>query len=163
MIEKGLYYVNDDFKTLIKSVGGEWNDTKRRPIVCLIESSEQNGLFWAIPMGKLNHRDTKQVERLNKYLNFPSRDIRSCYYHIGRTTTQSIFFISDAVPITDKYIETIHVDACNNHYIIKNPKLIAELERKLYRILSIENSKQDSFRQHITSIKKVLIEELNND
>lgn len=71
MIEKGLYYVNDDFKALIKSVGGEWNDTKRRPIVCLIESSEQNGLFWAIPMGKLNHRDTKQVERLNKYLNFP--------------------------------------------------------------------------------------------
>ena len=161
MIERGLYYVSEDFKDLVRSVGGEWNDTKRRPIVCLVESNEQEGLYWAIPMGNLNHRTAEQVERLERYINLPPRDIRSCYYHIGRTTTKSIFFISDAVPITDKYIETIHVDKCNNHYIIKNKKLIKELERKLYRILSVENSKKNAFRQHITDIKSALIDELN--
>ena len=45
MIERGLYYANADFTTLIKSVGGEWNDTKHRPIVCLIKSTENEHLF----------------------------------------------------------------------------------------------------------------------
>ena len=69
MKEKGLYYATEDFKTLIKSVGGEWNDTKHRPIVCLIKSSENEHIYWAIPMGKLNHRNEEQVERLNRFIN----------------------------------------------------------------------------------------------
>lgn len=103
---------------------GTWNDTKHRPIVCLIKSSENENLYWAIPMGKLNHRNSAQKKRLDFYLNLPERDIRSCYYHTGRTTSQSIFFISDAIPITDKYIDGIHVGADKQHFIIKNPKLI---------------------------------------
>lgn len=163
MIEKGLYYATNAFAKMIKSVGGEWNDTKHRPIVCLIKSSQYNDLYWAIPMGKLNHRNTTQQNRLNYYLNLPDSDIRSCYYHIGRTSTKSIFFISDAIPITDKYIDSIHVGGDNKHYIIKNPNLIKELERKLFRILSVENSNPNSFRQHITDVKNYLIEELNDN
>lgn len=163
MIERGLYYANSDFTDMIKSVGGQWNDTKHRPIVCLIKSTENDSLYWAIPMGKYNHRDTKQIERLDFYLNLPNRDIRSCYYHIGRTTAKSIFFISDAIPITDKYILEEHLGADRNHFIIKNPKLINELERKLKRILSDENSQPNKYRQHITDVKEYLIEELNND
>lgn len=161
MIERGLYYANASFSEMIRSVGGEWNDTKHRPIVCLIKSAEHDGLYWAIPMGKLNHRDEAQQERLNFYLNLPERDIRSCYYHIGRTTTKSIFFISDAIPITDKYIESIHTGADNKHFIIKNPNLTAELERKLKRILSYENSRKNQFRQHITDVKEHLLKELS--
>lgn len=56
-------------------------------------------------MGKLNHRDEVGQKRLDFYLNLPERDIRSCYYHIGRTSSQSISFISDTIPITDKYID----------------------------------------------------------
>lgn len=160
MIECGLYYANTDFAQMIKSVGGTWNDTKHRPIVCLIKSKENNSLYWAIPMGKLNHRNVSQQKRLNFYLNLPERDIRSCYYHIGRTSSQSIFFISDAIPIIDKYIDGIHVGGDNRHYIIKNPKLISELERKLYRILSVESSKKNYFRQHITDVKLHLLNEL---
>ena len=163
MIEKGLYYATTEFADMIRSVGGTWNDTKHRPIVCLIKSSDDPDLYWAIPMGKLNHRDQKQRERLNRFLSYPSRDIRSCYYHIGRTTSQSIFFISDAIPITDKYISEEHVGADQKHYIIKNKKLISELERKLFRILSVENSKNNYFRQHITDVKKHLLEELHCD
>lgn len=162
MIERGLYYAATSFQEMIHSVGGTWNDVKRRPIVCLIKSTEHEQLYWAIPMGKLNHRDLKQQTRLNFYLNLPERDIRSCYYHIGRTTAKSIFFISDAIPITDKYIESVHVGADQKHYIIKNQKLAAELERKLFRILSVENSKNNCFRQHITDVKKYLLSELNS-
>lgn len=161
MVEKGLYYATADFATMIKSVGGEWNDTKHRPIVCLIKSSENPDLYWAIPMGKLNHRDVAQQNRLNYYLNLPDRDIRSCYYHLGRTTTRSIFFVSDAIPITDKYIDSIHVGADNKHYVIKNSNLSSELERKLLRILSYENSNNNSFRQHITDVKNHLLQELS--
>ena len=108
MIEKGLYYATTEFGDMIRSVGGTWNDTKHRPIVCLIKSSEDPDLYWAIPMGKMNHRDQKQKERLNRFLSYPKSDLRSCYYHVGRTTSQSIFFISDAIPITDKYIGEEH-------------------------------------------------------
>lgn len=114
------------------------------------------------PWGKLNHRDQEQQKRLDFYLNLPERDLRSCYYHIGRTTSKSIFFISDAIPITEKYIESIHIGADKKHFIIKNSKLNAELERKLFRILSMENTNADHFRQHITSVKKYLIKELES-
>lgn len=137
MVERGLYYATADFAQMIKNNGGTWNDTKHRPIVCLIKSKEHDGLYWAIPMGKLNHRDAAGQKRLDFYLNLPERDIRSCYYHIGRTSSQSIFFISDAIPITDKYIDGIHVGGDNQHYIIKNKNLISELERKLFRMVEI--------------------------
>lgn len=160
MIERGLYYARSDFQKMIQTVGGEWNDSKHRPIVCLLRSTEDADLFWAIPMGKWNHRDEEKKKRIQRYLDFDEKDIRSCYYHVGRTTTKSIFFISDAIPIIDKYIDGVHVGGNNKQYIIKNTKLIAELERKLCRILSVENSKQNSFRQHITDVKKYLLNEL---
>ena len=160
MIEKGLYYATDDFKKMIKSCGGEWNDSKHRPMVCLIKSSESNKMYWAIPMGNFNHRTAEQQERIKRYMSLPETDIRSCYYHLGRTTTKSIFFISDAIPITDEYILEEHKNISGDHYIIKNPRLLSELERKLRRILSVENSKPNFYRQHITDVKTHLLSKL---
>ena len=60
----------------------------------------------------------------------------------------------------DRYIDEIHVGGNGQHYIIKNRKLIQELERKLFRILSIENSQKNHFRQHITDVKHHLLNEL---
>ena len=163
MITRGLYFASDDFSAIIQNAGGVWNDTKQRPVVCLVKSKEHDKLYWAIPMGNYHHRNKEQIKRLNKYLAYPSKDIRSCYYHIGRTTTKSIFFISDAIPITEKYIKRNYLGYDNQPYIIKNPNLIAELERKLFRILSIENSRPNYFRQHITDVKEYLIKELYDD
>lgn len=160
MIERGLYYVSQDYGKLVKSIGGVWTDTKRRPVVCLIKSNEAGELYWAIPMGKFNHRDYEQQQRLSFYMNLPGKDIRSCYYHVGRTTAKSIFFVSDAIPITDKYIDSVHVGSDGKHFIMKNPNLTGELQRKLFRILAVENAKNDSFRQHITSLKRYLLAEL---
>ena len=50
MIERGLYYATPDFAQMIRSVGGSWNDTKHRPLVCLVKSNENEHLYWAIPM-----------------------------------------------------------------------------------------------------------------
>ena len=71
MVERGLYYATTDFAQMIKNNGGTWNDTKHRPIVCLIKSKEHGELYWAIPMGKLNHRDDAGQKRLDFYLNLP--------------------------------------------------------------------------------------------
>lgn len=162
MIEKGMYYVTEEFAQMIRSVGGVWNDPKHRPFVCLIKSKENDELFWAIPMGKLNHRDNLQKKRLDKYLNFPRNDIRSCYYHIGRTTSDSIFFVSDVVPVTDKYIEEPHFGADGKPFVVKNPQITSPLQRKLYRVLSLEKNQKNHFRQHITDIKEHLLDEIRN-
>lgn len=145
MVERGLYYATAEFKTLIQSLGGEYNDPKRRPMVCLVKSTEDPCLYWAIPMGNLDHRTDEQQQRILWFINLPDKDIRSCYYHIGRTTARSIFFISDAIPITDKYIDCVHMGADNKPYVIKNANLISELQRKLFRILSYENANSSHF------------------
>lgn len=163
MKEKGLYYVTEELKKLVISVGGQWNDVKKRPVICLIKSHENDDLYWAIPMGKYNHRDAKQITRLQRYLDFPEKDIRSCFYHVGRTTSKSIFFISDAIPITDKYILEEHVGNDGKAFVVKNPKLISELNRKLSRILAYENTKPNVFRQHITDVKSALIKEIEKE
>lgn len=159
MREKAIYFAKPDFYELIREAKGQWSDAKERPIVCLIKSSEYDFLYWAIPMGNYDHRDEKGKKRLQSYIDIDDRDIRSCYYHIGKTNVKSIFFISDAVPITDTYIEREYTLNRNQDtpYTIKNPKLISELERKLYRILAYEHSNPNSFRQHITDIKKILV------
>ena len=163
MKENGMYFGKDSIYQKIRENGGVWNDSKERPIVCLVESTEKEGLYWAIPVGNLKHRDEKGQERIRRYMNYPSEDIRSCFYHIGKTTTQSIFFISDVIPITEKYIERDYLGYNNKHFIIKNPNLAEILNKKLSRILSFENEQNNYFRQRITDIKKVLIEELESD
>jgi len=114
-------------------------------------------------MGIVGHRSQAAMDRINKFLSYPDNDIRSCYYHIGRTTNRSIFFVSDAFPIIDKYIVEEHVDCNKNHYIIKNKPLISELERKLFRILAYENANPNHFRQHITAFKNHLIAESESE
>jgi hypothetical protein len=161
MIQNGMYYMTDEYKELVKSIGGQWNDTKKRPMACVLQSTENPDIFWAIPVGKVNHRDEQALNRIRTFMEY--RDIRGPYYHIGRTTNKSIFFISDAVPITDKYILEPHYDINKKPYVIKNPKLLLELNKKLKRILNWENSRPNYFRQHMTDVKKYLLEELKNE
>ena len=127
----------------------------------MFQSTENPNIYWAIPVGKVNHRDNIALDRINQFMSY--KDIRSCYYHIGRTTNKSIFFITDAVPITKKYILEEHFGANQKPYILKNPNLILELNKKLKRILAWENSKPNHFRQHITDIKNYLLKELNEE
>lgn len=160
MTENGLYFLKPGLFEIIRSVGGEWNDVKQRPMVCLVPVSEDSRLYWAIPMGNMKHRSADQIARLNRFIGLPERDIRSCFYHIGRTTVTSIFFISDCIPVTDAFLDKPYDGYDGTPFVIKNPKLIAELRRKLYRILAFENSRPNYFRQHITDTKNYLLNEV---
>lgn len=160
MEEHSIYYAKSDFYEMIRNIGGVWNDSKERPLVCLIKLSENDEVYWAIPMGNWEHRDDKAKARIQKYLNCKESDIRSCFYHLGRTDEKSIFFISDVVPITQKYIERCYIGKYTGKpYIIKNKRLLDELIRKMKRILSWENATPNSYRQHITDMKNYLIAE----
>lgn len=164
MIQNGMYFAKHDFYQFIRDIGGSWNDSKERPIVCLLPSVEHEHLFWAIPVGNFDHRSPEAKERIKKYLSYDESDIRSCYYHIGNTDVRSIFFMSDIIPIHDQYIDREYIGKYTGSlYIIKNKKLIAELERKLKRILSWENARPNFFRQHITDLKNHLIAELEQE
>lgn len=161
MEEHSIYYGKKEFYNIIRNIGGSWSDSKERPVICLMKFSENDSIYWAIPMGNWEHRNEDAKERIQKYLNFDSSDIRSCFYHLGKTDEKSIFFISDVVPITDKYIERSYIGKYTGKpYIIKNNKLLSELVRKTKRILSWENSNPNYYRQHITDIKNYLINEL---
>ena len=94
----GIYFAKREFYQIIRDIGGVWNDSKERPIVCLLKMDDTD-IYCAIPMGNLNHRSEKAKERLDFYLNIEESDIRSCFYHIGKTTTDTIFFISDVDPV----------------------------------------------------------------
>ena len=74
----GIYFAKGEFYQIIRDIGGVWNDSKERPIVCLLKIDDTD-IYWAIPMGNLNHRNEKAKERLNFYLNIEESDIRSCF------------------------------------------------------------------------------------
>lgn len=161
MEEHGMYFGKTEFYEVIRKIGGTWNDSKERPIICLMKALECDGLYWAIPVGNYEHRDENAKERIQKYMNYDKKDIRSCFYHVGKTNEKSIFFISDVVPFTDKYIDREYLNKTKKIHIVKNKVLLSELEYKLKRILSFENMRSNYFRQHITDIKNYLIKELN--
>lgn len=161
MVENSIYFGKQDFYDLINRIGGTWNDSKERPIVCLLKLSENDKIYWAIPLGNWDHRNSAAQARIKKYLDYDESDIRSCFYHVGNTDVKSIFFITDIVPITDKYIERSYLNYhTKNPYIIKNKKLISEVTRKVKRILAWENANPNYYRQHITDLKNHLISEI---
>jgi len=163
MEEHGMYFGKNEFYQIIRDNGGVWNDSKERPIICLMKSIELPDLYWAIPVGNYEHRDEAAKNRIQRYMNYDKKDIRSCFYHVGKTNEKSIFFISDAVPFTEKYIDREYRNKTKSIHIVKNKVLLAELEYKLGRILELENRKPNYFRQHITDIKNYLIEELKTE
>ena len=163
MIEHGMYFGKSEFYQIIRDNGGSWNDSKERPIICLIKSTECDNLYWAIPVGNYEHRNEQAKERIQKFIQYNKKDIRSCFYHIGNTNEKSIFFISDVVPITDKYIDREYLNQSKKIHIVKNKILLADLEYKLRRILTYEKNNPNFFRQHITDIKNYLINELNQN
>lgn len=71
MIQNGMYFGKEIFYEMIRSLGGLWNDSKERPLVCLVKSVENDNLFWAIPVGNWDHRDKKAQKRILNYLNRP--------------------------------------------------------------------------------------------
>lgn len=41
MIQNGMYFGKEIFYEMIRSLGGQWNDSKERPLVCLVKTVEK--------------------------------------------------------------------------------------------------------------------------
>lgn len=161
MDERCVYYGKQQYFDLIRTLGGTWDDYKKRPLVCLIKSYENDSLYWAIPVSSWDEKKEAIKQKINDCMALPSSDFRSCYYHRGKVgRRESVFYITDVVPITEKYIERPYL-SFNRACIIKNNELIGVLEDKLKRVLNYENGRNNFFRQRISTVKKFLLDELN--
>ena len=163
MKEHGLYIVKQDFFTIIKDNGGDYDikSCSKRPIYCCLKDLVIDRLYWAIPTSDYEHRSPEQISKINDYLSKPDNDLRSCYYHIGRTTKKAVYKISSCFPITEQYIDHEYTFR-GTHIVLQNTTTIKELSRKLKRILSFESHNPNYFPQRITDIKEYLIKELES-
>lgn len=164
MKEHGLYIIKDDFLKIIRNLGGDcdYQSGNKRPVYCCTKDKKIDNLYWAIPTSDISHRSPEQQNYYEACLKRPDKDLRSCYYHKGRTTKEALYKISSCFPITDKYIDHEYT-SCGIHVIVKRAESVNEIERKLKRILAFESRKPNYFKQHITDIKNYLIEELEKD
>lgn len=164
MVENGLYVVKREILDIITSLGGDC-DVKhgdKRPVFCCLKDNKIDGLYWAIPTSDIDHRDNKQKSYYQFCLSRPKSDIRSCYYHIAKTTKDALYKISSCYPITKKYIDHEFISN-SKHVVMKKQQDILEIRRKLRKILSMESKNPNYFPQHITELKMYLTTELNQD
>ena len=73
MKEHGMYFGKNEFYQIIRDNGGVWNDSKERPIICLMKSIESPDLYWAIPVGNYEHRDEAAKNRIQRYMNYDKK------------------------------------------------------------------------------------------
>ena len=158
-MKQGFFYIiKDEFFDKFTDMGCKfkYNKNASRPTYCCFEDIKHKGLFWAIPTGSI---DNKNLNRINTYIAYDEKDIRSNYYHIGYTNRKAVFYISSAFPITDKYIQREYT-ANGIPLELKRQKMQDDIRKKLLRILTYENRFPNKLEPHITTIKAVLLEEI---
>ena len=159
---RGFYLIKEEYIDLINNIGGKYIDKKERPIYCCIEDKNIKGLYWAIPTSNVAHRTGKQMERISNYCSYPKHDIRSAFYYVGMTNRPAIYKISNALPITEKYIEKEY-SSKGIQLMLEDKEQVSEVYKKLMRILSYEGRFPNRLEQHITDIKEYLIRELQQE
>ena len=159
MTEHCLFVLKRSFVDMVLSLGGAFDNEKgeKRPVYCCLKDATAENLYWAIPTSDLAHRTKAQIAKYHDYMQKDKNDLRSCYYHIGRTTKPALFKISSCFPVTDEYVDHEYT-SCGKTVVLRNAALVAELERKLRRILAFESTRPNYFPQHITAIKNKLLE-----
>lgn len=128
MIENGLYVIKRELLEVINELGGYCDivNGNKRSVFCCLKDTKIDGLYWAIPTSDLSHRKDGQREYYQTCLACPDKDLRSCYYHIAKTTKDALYKISSCYPITEKYID--HPFISNNvHVVMKRQDDINEI------------------------------------
>ena len=147
----GFYKLSPKYVSLINQLGGVYRDGKERPVYCCIQDRDRYDIYWAVPTSEISHRTPEQIERIKGLCGLPDRDIRSCYYHFGHTNRPAIFRISSVLPVTESYIDGEYISQ-GVHLVLRDTRLIAEITRKLGRILFDERRHPDKYEQRITTI-----------
>ena len=95
-------------------------------------------------------------------MSLGNNDLRSSYYHIAKTTIDSVYKISSCFPVIEKYIEH-EFTTSDVHVVMQKQEDISEIERKFKKILAFEFRKRNYFLQRISDIKNYLVNELINE
>lgn len=159
MIENGFYKVKQEYIDLIRKLGGTYKDAKERPIFCCIEDKYIKNLFWAISTSDLSHRKPEQIKKIKEWCSLNDRDPRWAYYYIGHTNRPALYRISNCFPIIDKYVESPYISQGSN-LVLKRESDIIIIRKKIARILLAESKSPNKFEQHITDIKRKMVDEL---
>ena len=162
MVEHGFYIIKEEYTSVAKSLGGDFDFVKagKRPVYCCIRDSQVSDLYWMISTSDISHRSNEQLEKFNRFIGLPDDDLRSCYYHIGKTTRPAVFKISSCYPVIEKYVDHEFV-SCGKHVIMRRAETVKEIERKLKRILAFEFRRPNYFPQHITDLKAEMLRQLS--
>ncbi|MCL2362125.1 MAG: AAA family ATPase [Defluviitaleaceae bacterium] len=155
MKQSGFYKLSLRYIYLVKDLGGTYKDDKERPIYCCIQDKDNPQIYWAIPTSSISNRASAELGRIQRLCSLPDRDIRSAYYHIGHTNRPAIFKISNALPVTEVFLDGEYTSQ-GSHLVLRDKKLISEIERKLSRILFDESRHPNKYEQHISSIYSYL-------
>ncbi|MCL2287388.1 MAG: hypothetical protein FWC32_13625 [Firmicutes bacterium] len=147
----GFYKLSIKYISLIKELGGRYEDNKDRPVYCCIQDKDHPDIYWAIPTSSIESRSSKQLDRIKQFCSLHDRDIRSCYYHIGHTNRPAIYKISNVLPVTSEFIDGEYISH-GKHLVLRDKQLIAELTRKLSRILFDEGRHPNKYEQRITAV-----------
>lgn len=163
MTENGLYIIKSSYFQKFQNIGCKFKDCKdgNRPVFCCIQDHTQRGLFWAIPTSEITRQKETDgtISRVKKFISYPEGSLGWAYYHIGKTNKPAIFNISSVFPMIDQYVEREWL-LSGKPFIVPYTSTQEIIKKKLRRILSEELRSPDSFEQHITTIKTVLINEL---
>ncbi len=142
---------------MVKSFNGEFENQKSRPIFCCMKDKNIEGLYWLIPTSDLSHRTSEQIQ---KYIDLSKvKDIRQAYYYVGHTTKPALFKISKVFPVSDKYVSHEY-KMQGVHLVMQDKAQIAEINRRLRRILAYEALFPNRLEQKITAVKEHICKEL---
>ena len=132
--ENGLYSVHDKYFEDFKSKWFCDNKSENRPYY--VSFIDNDNITWLIPL-------SSQVDNYKKKISEYEKNNKTCIlYHIGKIMgKEKAFLIGNMFPVSEEYIKKPYTFS-GIHYVIKDTKLIKELNKKAKRyILLVEQNK----------------------
>ena len=117
-----IYFGKSEFYDVIRKIGGQWNDSKERPIVCLIKLSENDDIYWAIPISSKVEKYEKILNK--KLLKYKTYDGLEFGYVKGR---KAAFLLQNICPVKEEHIVEKYIDEITQEPI----KIPNDVRRKL--------------------------------
>ena len=148
MVQFGLYSIKDQFFRDFKSPYFPYNKCENRPYFCSVQDA--SGIWWMIPL-------STQVDTYQKKIEADEKKHGMClYYYIGLIAGyKRDFLIGSMFPITETYIKKEYTMA-GTHYVVKNAKLIKEVQKRAKKYLSLVEHKKMRASVDILGIRNKL-------
>lgn len=134
MIKNGVYTIKDEFYEIFTDDALTHNKGASRPFFYCIEDELIKDLYWFVPM-------TSKVEKLKIILaeKFNNDEDKCDFFVINSYGNKpSAFLTIDVFPIIKKFVERKY-EIKSEHYIVKNKKIIAQINKKAKKIIGLKN------------------------